>query len=65
MLAFSIDVDVGSQELGKKNEGKNDRTVNDYLPECEIGSIEEQAVPLILKSFDALEVSATLRLEAN
>jgi len=65
LLVFSIDVDVGSQELGKKNKGENDRNVNDYLSECEIGSIEEQAVPLILQSFDDLEVPVTFALRGQ
>jgi len=65
VLVFSIDVDVGSQGLGKKNRGKNDRNVNDYLPECVIGSIEEQAVPHILQSFNDLEVPATFALRGQ
>jgi len=65
VLIFSIDVDVGSQTLGKKNEGKNDRNVHDYLPECVIGRIEEQAVLLLLQSFDDLEVPATFALRGQ
>ena len=65
VLIFSIDVDVGSQTLGKKNEGKNDRNVHNYLPERVIGRIEEQAVLLLLQSFDDLEVPATFALRGQ
>lgn len=58
-LIFSIDVDVGGQRLGEKNQGKNDRNVHDYLPETVVGKIEEQAVPLLLEVFNSLEVPAT------
>jgi peptidoglycan/xylan/chitin deacetylase (PgdA/CDA1 family) len=65
VLILSIDVDVGSQTLGEKNEGKNDRNVHSYLPERVIGGIEEQAIPLLLQSFDYLKVPATFALRGQ
>ena len=50
-LIISIDVDVGSPELGVKNGGRNDRNVNDFLTERAVGKIEEQVIPLLLQGF--------------
>lgn len=65
LLIFSIDIDVGSQELGEKNRGMNDRNVHNYLPESVIGRIEEQSVPFFLQAFDDLEVPVTFALRGQ
>ncbi len=65
LLVFSIDVDVGNQELGEKNRGKNDLNVHNYLPESLIGRIEEQAVPLFVQFFNDLEVPVTFALRGQ
>jgi peptidoglycan/xylan/chitin deacetylase (PgdA/CDA1 family) len=64
-LIFSIDVDVGSQKLGAKNGGKNDRNVHNYLPESVIGGIEEQVIPQLLQMFNELEIPATFALRGQ
>ena len=64
-LIISIDIDVGSSELGVKNGGYNDRNVNDFLSEFAIGKIEEQVVPLLLKVFNEVEFPATFALRGQ
>jgi hypothetical protein len=64
-LIISIDVDVGSSEIGVKNGGSNDRNVNDFISEYTIGQIEEQVIPLILNCFNELEFPATFALRGQ
>jgi peptidoglycan/xylan/chitin deacetylase (PgdA/CDA1 family) len=66
-LIVSIDVDVGSPELGLKNRGRNDRNVKRALALTEhaVGKIEEQVVPLLLKVFDELELPVTFALRGQ
>jgi peptidoglycan/xylan/chitin deacetylase (PgdA/CDA1 family) len=64
-LIISIDVDVGSPEVGVKNGGRNDRNVHDFLSESAVGKIEEQAIPLLLKAFDEVEFPATFALRGQ
>jgi peptidoglycan/xylan/chitin deacetylase (PgdA/CDA1 family) len=64
-LIISIDVDVGSPEVGVKNGGRNDRNVNDFLTERAVGKIEEQVVPLLLQAFNELELPVTFALRGQ
>lgn len=64
-LIISIDVDVGSPEVGVRNEGRNDRNINDFLTERAVGKIEEQVIPLLLKAFDELEFPATFAVRGQ
>lgn len=64
-LIMSIDVDVGSPEVAEKNVGSNDRKVNDFLTERTVGRIDEQVVPLLLQTFDELELPVTFALRGQ
>jgi peptidoglycan/xylan/chitin deacetylase (PgdA/CDA1 family) len=64
-LVLSIDIDVGSEKLGEKNGYKNNLNVHDYLTEKFIGRIEEQSVPLLLQTFDDLEVPVTFAIRGQ
>jgi len=65
VFVISIDVDVGSSQIGLKNKGSNDANVHDYLSEYEIGKREEQSIPLLLELFDNLEVPATFAVRGQ
>jgi peptidoglycan/xylan/chitin deacetylase (PgdA/CDA1 family) len=64
-LTISIDVDVGSSEVGLKNGGLNDRNVNDFLTEYDVGKIEEQVIPLLLKTFNEFQFPVTFALRGQ
>jgi peptidoglycan/xylan/chitin deacetylase (PgdA/CDA1 family) len=64
-LIISIDVDVGSPEVGVRNEGRNDCNVNDFLTESAVGGIEEQVIPYLLRTFDEFEFPATFALRGQ
>jgi peptidoglycan/xylan/chitin deacetylase (PgdA/CDA1 family) len=64
-LIVSIDVDVGSEEVGEKNGGSNDRNVHNFLTERAIGRIEEQVVPLLVQAFDEEELPVTFALRGQ
>ncbi len=64
-LIVSVDVDVGSKELGVRNKGENDANVNDYLSERSVGEIEEQALPLIISFFNDLEIPVTFAVRGQ
>jgi len=65
MLIISIDVDVGSKELGLINQGKNDRNVSSRLSEYEVGEIEEAALPEFIELFERQEVPATFAIRGQ
>jgi hypothetical protein len=65
MLILSIDVDVGSRELGLINKGKNDANVNRYLSEYQVGKIEEEALPLFVDLFNSFEVPVTFAIRGQ
>jgi peptidoglycan/xylan/chitin deacetylase (PgdA/CDA1 family) len=64
-LILSIDIDVGSAEVGEKNGGSNDRNVHNYLTESTVGRIEEEACPIFLQLFDELEWPITFALRGQ
>jgi len=64
-LIISIDVDVGSAEIGERNGGSNDRNVHPFLAESIVGRIEEQVVPLLLRAFDEMELPVTFALRGQ
>lgn len=49
-IILSVDLDIGSKELGITNKGQNDANVNDYTSEYAVGEIEKWALPLLLIS---------------
>ena len=65
MLIFSVDVDAGTEKLGKINAGKNDRNVHDYINECKIGELEEQGFPLLLDVFNSFKVPVTFAIRGQ
>jgi peptidoglycan/xylan/chitin deacetylase (PgdA/CDA1 family) len=65
MLIMSIDVDVGSRELGQINKGKNDANVNRRLSEYKIGEIEERALILFVDLFSAFEIPVTFAIRGQ
>jgi len=65
MFIISIDVDVGSSELGVVNEGKNDLNVNKYVSEYRIGEIEESVLPIFVETFDAFEIPVTFAVRGQ
>jgi peptidoglycan/xylan/chitin deacetylase (PgdA/CDA1 family) len=64
-LITSIDVDVGSRQLGEVNKGRNDFNVNDYLSERYVGAVEEKTVPLLTQFFDALAIPVTFAVRGQ
>jgi len=65
MLIISIDVDVGSRELGVINKGKNDANVHRHLSEYRIGEIEELVLPLFVETFNDLEIPVTFAIRGQ
>ena len=65
MVIISIDVDVGSPELGRINKGDNDFNVNKKRTEYEIGLIDHLALPIFLDLFDELGVPATFAIRGQ
>ena len=65
MLIISIDVDVGSRELGVINNGKNDANVNNRISEYRVGKIEEVALPLFVENFNDFEIPVTFAIRGQ
>lgn len=65
MLIFSIDVDVGSRELGVINRGKNDTNVNKRISEYRVGKIEEAALPSFVETFNDFEIPVTFAIRGQ
>jgi len=65
MLIISVDVDVGSRELGVINKGKNDANVNRYISEHQVGEIEEMALPLFVEMFNDFEIPVTFAIRGQ
>jgi hypothetical protein len=65
MLITSIDVDVGSRELGVINRGKNDANVHGHLSEYQVGAIEELALPLFVKAFNDFQIPVTFAIRGQ
>lgn len=65
MFIISIDVDVGSKELGVINKGKNDANVNRYISEYSVGEIEERALPLFVDLFNYFDMPVTFAMRGQ
>ena len=65
MLIVSIDVDVGSRELGVINRGKNDANVHNHFTEYRVGEIEELALPLFVEVFNDFEIPVTFAIRGQ
>ncbi len=59
-LIISIDIDVGSAQLGADWNGSCNKEIHNSLPESRLGEIEEAAIPLLAQMFDSLEIPATI-----
>lgn len=65
IFIISIDVDVGSRELGVINRGKNDANVNKRISEYQVGKIEEETLPLFVETFNDLEIPVTFAVRGQ
>lgn len=65
MFIISVDVDVGSKELGIINEGQNDLNVSSRRSEYLIGKVEEQGLPLFIDLFNHFDIPVTFALRGQ
>jgi peptidoglycan/xylan/chitin deacetylase (PgdA/CDA1 family) len=65
MVIFSIDVDVGYEQVGIINQGKNDANTHNYMTERDIGKLEEASFPLFVNAFEHSEAPATFALRGQ
>ena len=65
MFIISIDVDVGSRELGIINRGRNDANVNKRISEYRVGEIEEMALPSFVEMFNNFEIPVTFAIRGQ
>jgi len=56
----SVDIDVGHEEVGLRNQGRNDLNVSSFMSERQIGRIEQDALPILLDCLDSYDMPATL-----
>lgn len=64
-LIISIDIDVGDKRVGELNLGRNDRNVNFFLSEYEVGKFEEAAVPMLARFFEEITVPVTFAVRGQ
>jgi hypothetical protein len=65
MFIISVDVDVGSRELGVLNKGKNDENVVKGMSEYRVGEIDEVAFHLFLEAFNDFETPVTFAIRGQ
>ena len=65
MFIISVDVDVGSRELGVINEGKNDENLVKHMSEYRVGEIDEVAFHLFLETFNDFEIPVTFAVRGQ
>jgi peptidoglycan/xylan/chitin deacetylase (PgdA/CDA1 family) len=65
MFIISIDVDVGTRELGVLNRGKNDMNVNNRISESRVGEIEETAFHLFAETLNDCEIPVTFAIRGQ
>jgi len=65
MFITSIDVDVGSRELGIINRGDNDPYVRKHMSEYRVGEIDEVALPLLIDILNDLEIPVTFAIRGQ
>jgi len=64
-VIFSVDVDVGNEQVGQVNHGKNDANVSDTMSEKQVGLIEQIALPLILDVLDSFDIPVTFAMRGQ
>jgi hypothetical protein len=65
MLVTSIDIDVGSSEVGLRNQGRNDAHVHKLLSERAVGKIEETVLPFFVDMFATFGIPVTFALRGQ
>ena len=65
MFIISVDVDVGSRELGVLNKGKNDENIVRGMSERRVGEIDEVAFHLFLETFNDFEIPVTFAIRGQ
>jgi len=65
MFILSIDVDVGSRELGVLNKGKNDENIVKHMSEYRVGEIDEVAFHLFFDTFNDFEIPVTFAIRGQ
>jgi peptidoglycan/xylan/chitin deacetylase (PgdA/CDA1 family) len=65
MLIVSVDVDVGSKDLGILNRGQNDKNISSNFSEYLIGEIEERVLPTFINLFNNFEVPVTFGIRGQ
>jgi peptidoglycan/xylan/chitin deacetylase (PgdA/CDA1 family) len=65
MFIISVDVDVGSKELGVLNKGKNDENVVGHMSEYQVGEIDELAFHLFFAAFNDFEIPVTFAIRGQ
>jgi peptidoglycan/xylan/chitin deacetylase (PgdA/CDA1 family) len=65
MFIISVDVDVGSRELGVLNKGKNDENVVRGMSEYRVGEIDEVAFHLFLEMLNDFEIPVTFAIRGQ
>jgi peptidoglycan/xylan/chitin deacetylase (PgdA/CDA1 family) len=65
MFIISIDVDVGSRELGVLNKGKNDENIVRHMSEFRVGEIDEMAFTLFFEAFNNFEIPVTFAIRGQ
>jgi hypothetical protein len=65
MFIISIDVDVGSRELGVLNNGKNDENILRRMSEYRVGEIDEVAFHLFFEAFNFFEIPVTFAIRGQ
>jgi len=64
-LIISVDVDVGSKELGLLNKGQNDKNVSSNLTEYSVGEIEQRVFFRFVNLFEDFEVPVTFAIRGQ
>lgn len=65
MMIISVDVDVGSSQLGVINKGTNDANIVRRMSEYQVGQIEEIAFSLFFEMFNEFETPVTFAIRGQ
>jgi peptidoglycan/xylan/chitin deacetylase (PgdA/CDA1 family) len=65
MFIISVDVDVGSRELGVINKGKNDENIVRQMSEYRVGEIDEVAFHSFFEAFNEFEIPVTFAIRGQ
>lgn len=65
VVTISVDVDVGDENVGLVNEGRNDINVSSTMTEYQVGFIERNTLPPILELLKAFEIPVTFAIRGQ